>query len=173
MEMRSYSEIYLNEAKQHLGAATDYLVNVCGIAADRVGYIYASSPMVARFSRGDPGVLAGMSGIELGQRLCLEDMPADIIRIPFFEGEQDQFCCDPFGGKGLDHLVDEIDKPGRYMLGKVWSEDRTEGLLVQVVRFYACEQVDERHAEAEDVGDWKGVANRLFRGHIAGGSSNG
>ena len=72
METRAYSEVYVNEAKRHLGTATDYLVNVCGFPADGVGRIYAESPTVARFGRGDPGIVAGMSGIELGQRLFRE-----------------------------------------------------------------------------------------------------
>ena len=72
MATRSYSDVYLNEAKRHLGAATDYLVNVCAFPADHVGRIYAESPTVALFGRGDPGIVAGMSGVELGQRIFLE-----------------------------------------------------------------------------------------------------
>ena len=72
MEIRSYSDVYLNDAKRHLGVATDYLVNVCGLSADRVGTVYASSPTLYLFGRGDPGVVAGLSGTELGQRLYLE-----------------------------------------------------------------------------------------------------
>lgn len=72
METRAYSEVYLNEAKRHLGTATDYLVNVCGFSADSVGRIYAWSQTIERFGRGDPGIVAGMSGIELGQRIFLE-----------------------------------------------------------------------------------------------------
>lgn len=102
MVMRSYSEIYLNEAKQHLGAATDYLVNVCGIAADRVGYVYASNPMMARFSRGDPGVLAGMSGIELGQRLFMELRATDTAPHPeiCLSGRSPEY----WGGWALAHF---------------------------------------------------------------------
>lgn len=75
MAIRSYSDVYLNEAKRHLGVATDYLINVCGIPSDRVGYIYSTSPTMILFSRGDPGVVAGLSGTELGQRLFLELRP--------------------------------------------------------------------------------------------------
>ena len=39
METRAYSEVYLNEAKRHLGTATDYLVNVCGFPADGVEFV--------------------------------------------------------------------------------------------------------------------------------------
>ena len=72
MEMRAYESFYLPEAKRHLGVCTDYLVNVCGVAADRVGDIYGESGTMRQFGRADPGVLAGLSGTELGQRLFRE-----------------------------------------------------------------------------------------------------
>ena len=75
MATRSYSDVYLNEAKRHLGVATDYLINICGVSADRVGYVYSTSPTMFLFERGDPGVVAGMSGTELGRRLFLEMRP--------------------------------------------------------------------------------------------------
>lgn len=42
MEIRAYPVFYLAEAKRHLGACTDYLVNVCGVPADRVGDLYGA-----------------------------------------------------------------------------------------------------------------------------------
>ena len=75
MAIRSYNDVYLNEAKRHLGVATDYLANVCRISAERIGYVYASSPTMILFGRGDPGVVAGLSGTELGQRLFREIRP--------------------------------------------------------------------------------------------------
>ncbi len=75
MAIRSYNEVYLNEAKRHLGVATDYLANVCRVSVDRIGYVYAYTPTMVLFGRGDPGVVAGMSGTELGQRLFREIRP--------------------------------------------------------------------------------------------------
>jgi DNA-binding XRE family transcriptional regulator len=75
MAIRSYSDVYLNEAKRHLGVATDYLANVCRLSADRIGQLYASSQTMYLFGRGDPGIVAGMSGSELGRRLRLEIRP--------------------------------------------------------------------------------------------------
>ena len=75
MAIRSYNEVYLNEAKRHLGVATDYLANVCRVPVDRIGYIYAYAPTMVLFGRGDPGVVSGMSGTELGQRLFREIRP--------------------------------------------------------------------------------------------------
>lgn len=67
--MNAYESFYLPDAKSHLGVCTDYLVNCCGIAADRVGGVYATSPEMKAFARGEPAVVSGISGIELGQRL--------------------------------------------------------------------------------------------------------
>ena len=75
MAIKSYNEVYLNEAKRHLGAATDYLANICRFPVDRIGDIYSYSPTMVLFGRGDPGVVAGMSGTELGQRLFREIRP--------------------------------------------------------------------------------------------------
>ena len=77
MATRAYSDVYLSEAKRHLGVATDYLVNVCGFAADRVGTIYSCSPVAELFANGDPGIVAGMSGTELGQRFFAEIRPGE------------------------------------------------------------------------------------------------
>ncbi len=69
METRAYGRCYLADAKRRLGVCTDYLVRVCGMPADRVGRVYAESPEMARFGRGEPSLVAGMSGTELGQLL--------------------------------------------------------------------------------------------------------
>ena len=79
MAIRSYNEVYLNEAKRHLGVATDYLANICRIPVDRIGYVYASSPTMVLFGRGDPGVVAGLSGTELGQRMFREIRPDEEV----------------------------------------------------------------------------------------------
>lgn len=77
MEMRAYDQSYLADAKSHLASATDYLVSTCKIPADRVGFVYSTSPTMKRFAVGEPGIVAGMSGIELGKRLWRELFAAD------------------------------------------------------------------------------------------------
>ena len=52
MAIRSYNEVYLNEAKRHLGVATDYLANICRFPVDRIGDIYSYSPTMVLFGRG-------------------------------------------------------------------------------------------------------------------------
>lgn len=100
--MNAYESFYLPEAKSHLGACTDYLINRCGIAADRVGGIYATSPLMKAFGRGEPTVVSGISGIELGQRLYRalygrEDAPE-------WTGDRNGRSCEYWGGWVLAHF---------------------------------------------------------------------
>lgn len=63
----AYSESYLNDAKDRLSQLFDYMVNDCAMKADWVSAIFVSSGYAEQFERGNPAVLAGMSGIELAK----------------------------------------------------------------------------------------------------------
>ena len=64
---RAYNESYLSDAKDRLSQFFDYLINDCGMKADWVASIFLSSGYAEQFERGNPAVLAGMSGIELAR----------------------------------------------------------------------------------------------------------
>lgn len=70
--IRAYAECYLPGAKACLASALQYSVNDCGIEADRFAQAFVSSGLASRFGEGDPGLVAGVSGIELA-RLVLRD----------------------------------------------------------------------------------------------------
>ena len=61
---RAYSESYLSDAKDRF---FDYLIKDCGMKADWVASIFLSSGYAEQFERGNPAILAGMSGIELAR----------------------------------------------------------------------------------------------------------
>ena len=63
----AYSEFYLSDAKDRLSQFFDYLINDCGMKADWVASIFLSSRYAEQFERGNPAILAGMSGSELGR----------------------------------------------------------------------------------------------------------
>ena len=63
----AYSESYLSDAKEQLSQFFDYLINDCGMKPDWVTSIFLSSGYAEQFERGNPAVLAGMSGIELAR----------------------------------------------------------------------------------------------------------
>ena len=63
----AYSESYLSDAKDRLSQFFDYLIKDCGMKADWVASIFLSSGYAEQFERGNPAILAGMSGIELAR----------------------------------------------------------------------------------------------------------
>lgn len=63
----AYSEFYLSDAKDRLSQFFDYLINDCGMKADWVASVFLSSRYAEQFERGNPAILAGMSGIELAR----------------------------------------------------------------------------------------------------------
>ena len=121
MAIRSYNEVYLNEAKRHLGVATDYLANVCRVPVDRIGYVYAYTPTMVLFGRGDPGVVAGMSGMELGQRLFREIRPDEEPPAPVnsVAGRSPEY----WGGWALAHFQWHWCKTFRWIFARVSMSD--------------------------------------------------
>ncbi|MCR5653509.1 MAG: helix-turn-helix transcriptional regulator [Ruminococcus sp.] len=63
----AYSESYLSDAKDQLSQFLDYLINDCGMKPDWVASIFITSGYAEQFERGNPAILAGMSGIELAR----------------------------------------------------------------------------------------------------------
>lgn len=63
----AYSESYLRDAKNRLSQFFDYLINDCGMKPDWAASIFLSSGYAEQFERGNPAILAGMSGIELAR----------------------------------------------------------------------------------------------------------
>lgn len=70
--IRAYNESYLNDAKGTLSQFFDYLINDCEMPADWVSAIFVSSGYAEQFERGNPLILAGMSGIELARAVVSE-----------------------------------------------------------------------------------------------------
>ena len=97
MAIRSYNEVYLNDAKRNLGVATDYLVNACGLPAD------------------------GLSGTELGQRLFLEMRAVDEAPPPVrsFPGRSPEY----WGGWALAHFQWHCCKSFRWIFARASLPD--------------------------------------------------
>lgn len=70
--IRAYNESYLNDAKGTLSQFFDYLINDCEMPVDWVSALFVSSGYAEQFERGNPLILAGMSGIELARAVVSE-----------------------------------------------------------------------------------------------------
>ena len=119
--MNAYERSYLADAKSHLGVCTDYLINRCGIAADRVGNIYATSPVMRLFGRGEPAVVSGISGVELGQRLyCGLYGRSDA---PDWTGDATGRSCEYWGGWALAHFQWHWNRLFRWIFARTRFSD--------------------------------------------------
>ena len=63
--MNAYNEIYLNNAADTFGNMINYAVNDCGINGDEFLHMFITSGLAEQFARGNPRIIAGMSGIDL------------------------------------------------------------------------------------------------------------
>ena len=64
---RAYSEFYLSNAKDRLSQFFDYGINQCDLDACWLASLFVITGYAEQFERGNPAILAGMSGIELLQ----------------------------------------------------------------------------------------------------------
>lgn len=67
--MSAYNENYISDAMYNLGEAFDYAANDCGIDLDKFMELFISSGHADAFGRGDPWVVAGVSGSELAMKV--------------------------------------------------------------------------------------------------------
>lgn len=63
--IRAYSESYLDDAMDNLGEAFEYATIACHLTLDEFMELFISSGYADRFGRGEPKLVAGLSGTEL------------------------------------------------------------------------------------------------------------
>jgi DNA-binding transcriptional regulator YiaG len=66
--MRAYHEAYLHNAAETFGSMMDYAVNGCKLDGDTFLSMFIVAGLALQFERGNPMVIAGMSGIDLAAR---------------------------------------------------------------------------------------------------------
>lgn len=75
MMIQAYSEFYLNDAKQNLAEFFDYAINACDFDANMFSKLFVLSGYADKFERGNPAIVAGMSGIELSKKVITYAYP--------------------------------------------------------------------------------------------------
>ncbi|MBQ0026488.1 MAG: helix-turn-helix domain-containing protein [Lachnospiraceae bacterium] len=80
--IHAYQEIYLSKAQSVLGDAFDHAVNDCHISGDLFTKIFSSSDIGKQFEKGDPSVIAGMSGIEIAIEVIRKVTGREILAEP-------------------------------------------------------------------------------------------
>lgn len=144
----AYPQSYLADAKSHLGSCTDYLINRCGIAADRVGYLYSVSPIMKSFQSGDPGVVGGLSGAELGARIFESLYAGEAAPVP--APLQDGRTAEYWGGWALAHFQWYWDKSFKW----IFSRTTMSALLAKYAVYHEMDIsrfVEDLKAELDSV----------------------
>ena len=62
--MNAYSELYLNDAKNHMASLFDYAINTCGFDADFFFSLFLTSSVSKGIDRGNPSVISSYEGAE-------------------------------------------------------------------------------------------------------------
>ena len=71
--INSYEKMYLHDAKRHLAIAMDYCINICGLAPEDFTFMFINSGLAKQIEDGNPGIISGKSGIELGREIILKN----------------------------------------------------------------------------------------------------
>ena len=82
--IHAYDEIYLGKAQMTLAWMFDYAVNGCRIDVEEFYRMFLTSAYVHRFEKGNCSVVAGLSGVELAQRVIWERTPDEELPQPAF-----------------------------------------------------------------------------------------
>ena len=75
----AYNELYLSDAKKSLGTMFDYAVNDCKYKIEWLVELFLKSGYAKKFETGNPGVVSGMSGVELTRNIVYAVYKEDII----------------------------------------------------------------------------------------------
>ncbi len=85
--IHAYSESYLSDAKSCLAEMYDYAVNDCDLKIDWFTTLFLLSGYAQQFETGNPGVVSGVSGIELAKAVLAKVNCGDDIKAPSFSEE--------------------------------------------------------------------------------------
>ena len=70
--MHAYDKSYLDDAMRNLGGMFDFAVNGAAIPMERFYAMFLSSEESFQFGKGNPKYIAGLSGIELAERIIVQ-----------------------------------------------------------------------------------------------------
>jgi len=98
--IRAYKETYLYSAADKLGSMMDYAVNDCGLDGDQYLYMFIASGFAQQFERGNPRLVAGMSGVEIAVDTIKSVTGRTPNKLPAFTGYRTE---EYWGGWALAH----------------------------------------------------------------------
>lgn len=84
----AYNKSYLSNAKSRLSQFFDYAINDCKFESNWIAKIFITSGYAEKFERGNPAILAGMSGVELAQAVIKKTYKEKKLPPPSFTNDK-------------------------------------------------------------------------------------
>lgn len=133
MMMSAYNELYLDDAINNLGDMVEYAVCDMGYDPDQFFNWFISSGIAAKFEKGNPKYVVGMSGFELAEAV----LGATNIRYEKIEPSYSEF-------KGREYWGGRILAYYQWFTGKRFEDIVKGGLsLSTVFSMYILHEADE------------------------------
>jgi DNA-binding transcriptional regulator YiaG len=137
----AYSELYLDDAMNNLGDMVEFAVCDLGFDPDVFFGWFISSGIAAKFEKGNPKYVAGMSGFELAEAVLTE------TNVPYEKREPSYVAF-----KGREYWAGWILAYYQWETGKRFADMVKDGLtLSTVLSMYILHEADEsKFVEAAD-----------------------
>jgi DNA-binding transcriptional regulator YiaG len=129
----AYSELYLDDARNNLGDMVEFAVCDLGFDPDVFFGWFISSGIAAKFERGNPKYITGMSGFELAEAVLVE------TNVPYEKREPSYTAF-----KGREYWAGWILAYYQWETGKRFEDIVRDGLtLSTVLSMYILHEADE------------------------------
>lgn len=141
MMTSAYSELYLDDAMHNLGDMVEYAVCDLGFNPDTFFGWFLSSGIAAKFEKGNPKYITGMSGYELAYAVL------KATNVPYQKREPSYAEC-----KGREYWAGWILAYYQWKTGRRFEDMAKDGLtLSMILSMYILHEADEsKFAEAAD-----------------------
>lgn len=141
---RAYSEFYLSNAKDRLSQFFDYGINQCGFEACWLTSLFVITGYAEQFERGNPAILAGMSGAELLQAVATKTYQNKMLPEPrFAEGKTPEYWAgwalaeyQWYSGKRFKDIFERIPLPKIIEMYSVYHEMDISAFIDTMELFY-------------------------------------
>ena len=131
--MSAYSELYLDDAMHNLGDMVEYAVCDLGFDPDEFFGWFISSGVAAKFEKGNPKYIAGMSGFELAEAVLAATNVSYEKREPSYADF-----------KGREYWAGWILAYYQWETGKRFEDIVKDGLMLSTVfSMYILHEADE------------------------------
>ena len=141
----AYSELYLSDAKSCLADMFDYTINDYKLESDWVASLFVTAGYAQKFETGNPAILSGMSGIELGKAIIKKAYnKKDVLDANFREDRSPEYWAgwalaeyQWFSGRRFKDIFERIPLSKIINMYSVYHEMDISQFIDSMEKFYS------------------------------------